>query len=55
VQEPERTYLAAVSGADLQVGRVLQVRDDFELSERAMVIFSSDNGPEKHRDIVGEK
>lgn len=44
--EPQQTYFAAVTRADRQVGRMLDVLAELELDERTLVIFSSDNGPE---------
>ena len=44
--EPQRTYYAAVTRADRQVGRVLDVLDEIGIANDTIVIFSSDNGPE---------
>jgi arylsulfatase A-like enzyme len=44
--EPQRTYFSAVTRADKQVGRVLDLLDELKLAENTLVIFSSDNGPE---------
>lgn len=55
VPEPQRTYYAAVSRADRQVGRVLQMLDDLDLAENTIVIFSSDNGPENSHDMPNMK
>lgn len=46
VPEPQRTYYAAVSRADRQVGRVLNLLDELGLAKKTLVMFSSDNGPE---------
>lgn len=46
VAEPHRTYYAAVTRADLQVGRILGVLDELALARNTIVMFSSDNGPE---------
>ena len=46
VPEPERTYFAAVTRADRQVGRILDVLDELGLSDNTIVVFTSDNGPE---------
>ncbi|MBL9201105.1 MAG: sulfatase-like hydrolase/transferase [Opitutaceae bacterium] len=46
VPEPQRTYYAAVTRADRQVGRILAVLDELGLAKDTIVIFSSDNGPE---------
>ncbi|MCB1227617.1 MAG: sulfatase-like hydrolase/transferase [Verrucomicrobiales bacterium] len=55
VEEPLRTYYAAVTRADRQVGRVLDLLDELSLAERTLVIFSSDNGPENSHDKPGQK
>jgi N-acetylgalactosamine-6-sulfatase len=46
VPEPHRTYYAAVTRADRQVGRILAVLDELGLARDTLVIFASDNGPE---------
>ncbi|MCA9053129.1 MAG: sulfatase-like hydrolase/transferase [Planctomycetaceae bacterium] len=46
VEEPHRTYYSAVTRADAQVGRVLDLLDELRLADDTIVIFSSDNGPE---------
>jgi arylsulfatase A-like enzyme len=38
------TYAAMIASLDESVGRILKVLNDAELSERTLVIFSSDNG-----------
>ena len=44
--EPQRTYYAAVTRADRQIGRVLDLLDELGVADDTLVIFSSDNGPE---------
>ncbi len=44
--EPQRTYYAAVTRADRQVGRILDLLDELAIANDTLVIFSSDNGPE---------
>ncbi len=46
IAEPQRTYYAAVSRADQQVGRILEVLDELGIAKDTIVFFSSDNGPE---------
>jgi arylsulfatase A-like enzyme len=46
VAEPHRTYYGAVTRADRQVGRILDLLDELNLTENTIVMFSSDNGPE---------
>jgi len=38
------TYAAMIASVDESVGRILAVLDELELSDRTLVIFSSDNG-----------
>jgi len=53
--EPHRTYYAAVTRADRQVGRVLALLDELKLADNTLVIFSSDNGPENTHENAGQK
>ena len=46
VPEPQRTYLANVTRADTCVGQLLAALDELGQTDRTLVIFSSDNGPE---------
>jgi N-acetylgalactosamine-6-sulfatase len=46
IPEPHRTYYGAVTRADRQVGRILEVLDELGIADDTIVIFSSDNGPE---------
>ena len=46
VAEPQRTYYAAVTRADRQVGRILDELDELGIAKDTIVMFSSDNGPE---------
>lgn len=55
VDEPERTYYAAVTRADDQVGRIMTVLQELKLADNTIVVFSSDNGPEKSNERVGHK
>jgi len=43
---PFMVYAGTVVEMDRQIGRLLDVLDELELSENTVVIFSSDNGPE---------
>ena len=45
--EPQQTYYSAVTNADRQIGKLLDMLDESGLTENTMVIFSSDNGPER--------
>lgn len=55
IDEPHRTYYAAVSRADRQVGRILDLLDELGLAQDTIVIFSSDNGPENSHLEPGQK
>ncbi len=55
VFEPQRTYYAAATRADTQVGRIMELLDELNLDEQTLVIFSSDNGPENSVDRPGHK
>lgn len=44
--EPQRTFYAAITRADAQIGRVLDLLDELKLADNTLVFFSSDNGPE---------
>jgi arylsulfatase A-like enzyme len=44
--EPQRTYYSAITRADKQIGRLLTLLDELKLTEKTLIIFSSDNGPE---------
>ena len=46
VPEPYQTYYGAVTRADAQVGRILDVINELQLDSQTLIIFSSDNGPE---------
>lgn len=54
VPEPQRTYYAAVSRADRQVGRVLDLLDELGIAKNTLVMFSSDNGPENSHAQPGQ-
>ena len=53
--EPQRTYYSAITRADKQIGRVLDLLDELELSDNTIVIFSSDNGPENSMEKPDQK
>ncbi len=53
--EPQRTYYAAVTRADKQIGRVLALLDELKLADNTLVFFSSDNGPENSQAEPGQK
>jgi arylsulfatase A-like enzyme len=44
--EPQRTYYSAITRADKQVGRLLDLLDELKLADHTLIFFSSDNGPE---------
>jgi arylsulfatase A-like enzyme len=45
-QSAAETFYASVSDLDTQIGRLLQGLDSLELTEKTLIVFSSDNGPE---------
>lgn len=47
LNEQDRVYAAVVDGADQRIGKVLKALDDLHLTENTLVVFSSDNGPER--------
>lgn len=47
IQQYMKIYLAEVMGMDIQVGRLLDKLDELGLAEDTVVVFSSDNGPER--------
>lgn len=53
--EPQRTYYAAVTRADRQVGRMLALLDELKIADNTLVLFSSDNGPENSMPEPGQK
>ena len=55
IAEPQRTYYAAVSRADRQVGRVMELLRELKIADNTIVIFSSDNGPENTHPNPGDK
>ncbi len=44
-----RTYCAAVSGLDREMGRLLDYLDDAGLAKRTLFLFTSDNGPDDYQ------
>ncbi|MCB1236337.1 MAG: sulfatase-like hydrolase/transferase, partial [Verrucomicrobiae bacterium] len=53
--EPRRTYYSAVTRADAQIGRALDLLDELGLADNTLVFFSSDNGPENSHPNPGQK
>ena len=43
---PQQVYYSCVTDLDLHIGRLLERLEDLGLSEKTIVVFSSDNGPE---------
>ncbi len=48
---PKASYAALVSALDAQAGGVLDLLDHLDLSERTLVLFTSDNGPTPMRSV----
>lgn len=55
VQDETRAALAMMENQDRNVGRVLELLDQYELSEDTIVIYFSDNGPNTNRWTGGMK
>jgi N-acetylgalactosamine-6-sulfatase len=55
LDEQHQVYAAVITGADRQIGRVLDVIDQFDLADRTLVVFSSDNGPEQTGPVSRKK
>jgi len=47
IDEYMRIYLGEVYGLDIQVGRLLDKLDELNIADNTVVVFSSDNGPER--------
>ena len=47
LDEQQQVYAAVITGADRNIGRVLDEIDELDLDDRTLVVFSSDNGPEQ--------
>ncbi|MBT3194099.1 MAG: sulfatase-like hydrolase/transferase [Verrucomicrobia bacterium] len=47
LDEQHKVYAAIVAEADHGVGRILQALDELGLADNTLVVFSSDNGPER--------
>lgn len=45
--EPSEIYAAVLAHADARIGQLLATLDRLEVADNTLVIFSSDNGPEK--------
>jgi arylsulfatase len=43
--EPRAGYAAMISHMDRDIGNLMQLLDELELSENTLILFSSDNGP----------
>lgn len=55
VEECFRNYLTDLHTLDLAVGRVLQLLDDLHLSEKTLVVFSSDQGAAPNGEFQNER
>lgn len=47
LDEQQQVYASVITGADRQIGRVLDAMAELGLEENTLVVFSSDNGPEQ--------
>jgi len=44
-EKPRAAYAGMITRMDRDIGRILDLLDDLELTENTMVVFTSDNGP----------
>ncbi len=47
LNEQDQVYAAVVDGADQRIGKILNLLDELHIAGNTLVVFSSDNGPEK--------
>jgi arylsulfatase A-like enzyme len=47
LEEADRVYAAVLAHADARIGRLLATLDRLKVTDNTLVIFSSDNGPER--------
>lgn len=47
LSEQDQVYAAVVDGADQRIGKILAVLVELKLAQNTLIVFSSDNGPEK--------
>lgn len=47
LDEPQQIYAAVLAHADARIGRLLDALDRLQVADNTLVIFSSDNGPER--------
>jgi arylsulfatase A-like enzyme len=49
-RQPRAAYAAMITRMDREIGRLLDLLDEFDLAEKTIVVFTSDNGPlyDKH-------
>lgn len=45
--EPQQTYYSVIRNADRHIGRLLDALDEMNVADNTLVIFTSDNGPER--------
>ena len=45
--EPQQTYYSVIHNADRQIGRLMEALDELGVAENTLVVFTSDNGPER--------
>jgi N-acetylgalactosamine-6-sulfatase len=53
--EPHQIYAAVIAEGDARVGRIMDVLEKNGLTENTLIVFSSDNGPERTRPDVFTK
>ena len=55
LSEAERVYAAVIAEGDEAVGRIMALLKELEIDENTLVVFSTDNGPERSDENKGHK
>lgn len=53
LEEPRQTYYSVLTNADAQIGRLMTELDDMGLTDKTILVFTSDNGPETIKKEMG--
>ncbi|MDQ8180239.1 sulfatase-like hydrolase/transferase [Pelagicoccus sp. SDUM812005] len=53
--EAEQVYASVIAEGDEAVGRILSLLKELNIDEKTLVVFSTDNGPERSTDDKGHK
>ncbi|MEP4079426.1 sulfatase [Haloferula sp.] len=55
LDEAERVYAAVIAEGDEAVGRIMTLLKELKIDDNTLVVFSTDNGPEKSTEDKGHK